>query len=364
MGVHEAVDADDYYAVLDVSSAATSDEVKRAFHRLALESHPDKVRARAGLDAASAVQKGEERFKRIKKAYDVLGDPRRRQKYDLWLVHEWEQQEQQRASDGNCSPLSSSSRSWQPSPRHSPSAPPAPGTPCGAPPAPPHASAAAAAAAVQQRCGPCRAQQAALGVLMLLAGTLLVTPEVSLAARAHLSRRTSGSPGSAGHAGAAAAAAAGGGASDAAQRAPTAGASAWDTAMLLRPTVMLRGACPNAAPFVDGEYVAIGTENGRPCYRNRVSRSLLYYDSSCGSVPARGWYVRSSLAREASEGALLCGTPDRVARVVWGESGLPSGAHEWDMMCADQSSEPLSALVSKAKNLVVQTHTVTATSQR
>ena len=363
MGLHEAIDSDDYYAVLDVSSAATSDEVKRAFHRLALESHPDKVRARAGLDAASAVQRGEARFKRIKRAYDVLGDPRRRQKYDLWLVSEWEQQQPPPpptcASDGNCSPLSSSSRSWRPSPQHSPSAPPAPCTPCGG--APSAASPAAAAAKQQQR-GPCRAQQAALGVLVLLAGTLLLTPEVSLAARTHLSRRVSGSLGAAGREGAAAAAAAAGG--GAARRASSAKAPAWDTAMLLRPTVMLRGACPHAAPFVDGEYVAIGTENGRPCYRNRVSRSLLYYDSSCGGLPARGWYVRSGLAKEASEGTLLCGTPDRVARVVWAGSGLPSGAHEWDMMCADQSSEPLSALVSKAKNLVVQSHTVTATSQR
>jgi molecular chaperone DnaJ len=59
----------DLYGVLGVASDATPEEVKRAYRRLAREHHPD-----AGGD--------EERFKEIARAYDVLGDPERRARYD------------------------------------------------------------------------------------------------------------------------------------------------------------------------------------------------------------------------------------------------------------------------------------------
>ena len=59
----------DLYAVLGVASDAPPEEVKRAFRRLAREHHPD-----AGGDEA--------RFKEVAHAYDVLGDPERRARYD------------------------------------------------------------------------------------------------------------------------------------------------------------------------------------------------------------------------------------------------------------------------------------------
>jgi len=59
----------DLYAVLGVGPDATPEEVKRAYRRLAREHHPD-----AGGD--------EERFKEVARAYDVLGDPERRARYD------------------------------------------------------------------------------------------------------------------------------------------------------------------------------------------------------------------------------------------------------------------------------------------
>jgi molecular chaperone DnaJ len=63
----------DYYATLGVSRDASSDEIKRAYRRLARELHPD-----INPDAAT-----QERFKEVTAAYEVLSDPSKRQVYDL-----------------------------------------------------------------------------------------------------------------------------------------------------------------------------------------------------------------------------------------------------------------------------------------
>jgi DnaJ-class molecular chaperone len=66
--------ADDPYTVLGVPRAATEDDIKKTFRRLAKELHPD---ARPG-DKASA-----ERFKKVSAAYELLSDPDKRRRYDL-----------------------------------------------------------------------------------------------------------------------------------------------------------------------------------------------------------------------------------------------------------------------------------------
>ncbi len=63
----------DLYAVLQVDRKASQDEVKKAYRRLARKYHPD-----ANPGDATA----EERFKEVSQAYDVLGDPDKRRKYD------------------------------------------------------------------------------------------------------------------------------------------------------------------------------------------------------------------------------------------------------------------------------------------
>jgi curved DNA-binding protein len=65
--------ADDLYAVLGVSKNAEADTIKKAYRKLAGQLHPDK---NPGNKAA------ETRFKEVNRAYDVLGDAKKRRLYD------------------------------------------------------------------------------------------------------------------------------------------------------------------------------------------------------------------------------------------------------------------------------------------
>lgn len=63
----------DYYEVLGVAKNATSDEIKKAYKKLAIKYHPDRN---------PGDKEAEEKFKEAAEAYDVLHDEQKRARYD------------------------------------------------------------------------------------------------------------------------------------------------------------------------------------------------------------------------------------------------------------------------------------------
>lgn len=69
----------DYYATLGVDKAASADDIKKQYRRLARKYHPD----------VSKEENAEAKFKEVKEAYEVLKDPGKRQAYDQ-LGKDWQ----------------------------------------------------------------------------------------------------------------------------------------------------------------------------------------------------------------------------------------------------------------------------------
>ncbi len=65
----------DYYQVLEISHNATSEEIKKAYRRLALKFHPDRNQGNS---------EAEEKFKEASEAYSVLGNDEKRKLYDSY----------------------------------------------------------------------------------------------------------------------------------------------------------------------------------------------------------------------------------------------------------------------------------------
>jgi DnaJ-class molecular chaperone len=76
----------DYYSILGVPKNAAEKDIKSAYRKLARKWHPDAN--------PNNPKEAEEKFKEISEAYEVLGDPEKRKKYDV-LGPNWQQAAQQ-----------------------------------------------------------------------------------------------------------------------------------------------------------------------------------------------------------------------------------------------------------------------------
>jgi curved DNA-binding protein len=71
-----AVEFKDYYETLGVARTASADEIRKAFRTLARQYHPDVAKDKNK-------KRAEDKFKEVNEAYEVLGDPEKRKKYDV-----------------------------------------------------------------------------------------------------------------------------------------------------------------------------------------------------------------------------------------------------------------------------------------
>src|SRR5919107_977878 len=71
--VTDAMSKRDYYEILGVSKGAATDEIKKAYRKVAMQYHPDR---NPGDKAA------EEKFKEAAEAYEVLSDADKKAQYD------------------------------------------------------------------------------------------------------------------------------------------------------------------------------------------------------------------------------------------------------------------------------------------
>lgn len=66
----------DYYKILELEKNASDNDIKKAYHKLALKYHPDKN--------IENKEENEKKFKEISEAYEILSNKEKRQHYDTY----------------------------------------------------------------------------------------------------------------------------------------------------------------------------------------------------------------------------------------------------------------------------------------
>ncbi|KAG6759545.1 hypothetical protein POTOM_036027 [Populus tomentosa] len=93
MGADQQQGLPSYYSILGVSSESSINEIKRAYSKLAMQWHPDRL-----TRTPSLLGEAKRKFQQIQEAYAVLSDHRKRTMYDAGL-YDPEDQEDEGLSD-------------------------------------------------------------------------------------------------------------------------------------------------------------------------------------------------------------------------------------------------------------------------
>ncbi|PPQ62908.1 hypothetical protein CVT24_006306 [Panaeolus cyanescens] len=82
-GPAQSSKARNFYQILGVNRTASAEDVKRAYKRRALETHPDKLEP---ILTDKQKEEAEQLFHSVQEAFEVLGDPIKRHMYDKQLT--------------------------------------------------------------------------------------------------------------------------------------------------------------------------------------------------------------------------------------------------------------------------------------
>ncbi|KAF9015298.1 DnaJ domain-containing protein [Cyathus striatus] len=86
----------DYYSILSISKNVSQDEVRQAYRKESLRTHPDRLVNATPSDKREAT----ERFQAVADAYYVLSDSKRRREYDLLYSARTDRSSEPKASSG------------------------------------------------------------------------------------------------------------------------------------------------------------------------------------------------------------------------------------------------------------------------